>query len=85
MASSSRYPTTFRTWWRHDQSVGPCSVSGASGEVLAGWGGGGRGEKKEYPGARENKKGQAWDLAKRVMNTVIHSFKNHSPLLPNPL
>ncbi|KAL0969773.1 hypothetical protein UPYG_G00232110 [Umbra pygmaea] len=42
------------------------SVSGASGGVLAGWGGGGRGEKKkEDPGAIENKKGQAWDLAKR--------------------
>lgn len=50
-------------------------MSGASGGVLAGWGGGGRGEKrKEAPGANENEKGQAWDLAKRVMSTVIHSF-----------
>ncbi|KAF7670060.1 hypothetical protein LDENG_00084590 [Lucifuga dentata] len=47
------------------QSAGPCSESGASGGVLAGWGGGGRGEKrKEAPGASETKKGQAWDLAK---------------------
>lgn len=48
------------------QSAGPCSESGASGSELAGWGGGGRGEKrKEAPGAkRDKKKGQTWDLGK---------------------
>lgn len=52
-------------------------MSGASGGGLAGWGGGGRGKKpKEDPGACGNKKGQAWDLAKRVINAVIHLFKN---------
>lgn len=54
------------------QSAGPCSESGASGGVLAGWGGGGRGEKrKEAPGASETQKKRVrpgtWQ--KRVTNT----------------
>lgn len=75
-----RNTISFRTLQRHVKSAGLCSVSGASGGGLAGWGGGGRGEKpKEDPGACGNKKGQAWDLAKRVINAVIHLFKKHFP------
>lgn len=59
------------------QSAGPCSESGASGGLLAGSGGGVRGEKrKEAPGARD-KKGQAWDLGKSGNeHTAIHAFKS---------
>lgn len=49
---------------------GLCSKSGASGRELAGWGGGGRGEKrKEAPGASETKRVRPGTWENRVTNT----------------
>ena len=59
-------------------SAGPCSESGASGRELAGWGGGGRGEKrKEAPGASETKRVRpgTWEKSGNE-HTAIHAFKS---------
>lgn len=63
------------------QSAGPCSESGASGRELAGWGGGGRGEKrKEAPGASETKRVRPGTWENRVTNT--QRFTHLNPFNP---